>query len=215
MTARPQDPPQYFTGLDLGQQADFSALVVVERHTIPDPEQKQKTTYQFDVRHLHRWPLKTPYPTIVGDVKALFAEPPLKGSTLVLDETGVGRAVTDMVRAAGISAWLRPFSITCGSAVTGRTVAKKHLIGAVQAPLCSGRLHLAQSLELTPTLTKELSDFQVKVTEDRNETFASWRERDHDDLVLALALALFVGSQPGMVYSVAYVRNDRSERPFR
>jgi hypothetical protein len=122
----------------------------------------------------------------------------------VLDETGVGRAVTDMVRAAGISAWLRPFSITCGAAVTSKTVAKKHLIGAVQAPLCSGRLHLAQFLELTPTLTKELSDFRVKVTEDRNETFASWRERDHDDLVLALALALFVGNEPGVAFAAAF-----------
>jgi hypothetical protein len=34
----------------------------------------------------------------------------------------------------------------------------------------------------------------VKVTADRTETFSSWRERDHDDLVMALALALFVGN---------------------
>ena len=33
----------------------------------------------------------------------------------------------------------------------------------------------------------------MKVTADRNETFGAWRERDHDDLVMALALALFVG----------------------
>ena len=84
---------------------------------------------------------------------------------------------------------------------TGRTVAKKHLVGAVQAPLCSGRLRFAEGLELTPVLAKELSDFRVRVTDDRNETFASWRERDHDDLVLALALALFVGSfQPVRFY---------------
>jgi hypothetical protein len=29
----------------------------------------------------------------------------------------------------------------------------------------------------------------VKITEELNETFESWRERDHDDLVLAVALA--------------------------
>ena len=33
--------------------------------------------------------------------------------------------------------------------------------------------------------------FRVSVTSDRNETFAAWREKDHDDLVLALALAVF------------------------
>lgn len=155
------------------------------------------------MRHLHRWHLKTPYPEIVRDVRALFAESPLKGSTLVLDETGVGRAVTDMVRAAGIRATLRPYSITCGSAITGSTVAKQHLVGSVQAPLCSGRLWFAESLELTPVLVRELEMFRVRVTDDRNETFASWRERDHDDLVLALALALFVGSQAGIVWSIA------------
>ena len=93
--------PYYFTGLALGQQADFAALVTVERHKLAQPP-TGKTVYRFDVRHLHRWPLKTPYPAVVADVKALFEEPPLSGSMLAVDETGVGRAVVDMARAAGI-----------------------------------------------------------------------------------------------------------------
>jgi hypothetical protein len=104
----------------------------------------------------------------------------------------VGRAVTDLVRAAGIRAALRPYAITSGSGFTGSTVAKKHLVGAVQAPLCDGRLRFAAGLALTPVLMKELQDYRVKVTADRTETFSSWRERDHDDLVVALAL--FVGN---------------------
>jgi hypothetical protein len=200
----PPEGPKYYSGLDLGQQADFSALVVVERQVIPDPNQDTKTTYRFDVRHLHRWPLKTSYVDIVRDLKEMFAKPPLKDSTLVVDATGVGRAVVDMIRAAGIPAEFRAYQITCGSAVTGKTVAKINLVSAVQAPLCSGRLRFAEQLELTPTLTKELEMFRVRVSEDRNETFASWRERDHDDLVLALALALFVANQPGVAYAVAF-----------
>jgi Terminase RNaseH-like domain len=196
-------PPQrYFSGLDLGQQADFSALVVVERHTIPDPEREGKTLYQFDVRHLHRWPLRTSYPAIAADVKAWFGGAPLAGSTLAVDATGVGRGVVDMIRASGIAARLREFTITAGNAVTGNTVAKKHLVGAVQAPLQSGRVRFAEALELTPTLAKELELFRVKVTPDRNEVFESWRERDHDDLVLALALALFVGAQGGIAWAI-------------
>jgi hypothetical protein len=36
------------------------------------------------------------------------------------------------------------------------------------------------------------------VTPDRNETFASWRERDNDDLLLALALAVWYADRhPG------------------
>ena len=143
----------------------------------------------------------TPYPQVVADVKAMFADGPLTRSTLVIDETGVGRPITDMFNAAGINATVRPFSITCGSGSTGTTVAKKTLVGAVQAPLCSGRLRFAADLELTLVLSEELNNFRVKVDEvTRNETFAAWRDRDHDDLVLALALALHVANTPDGVF---------------
>ena len=36
---------------------------------------------------------------------------------------------------------------------------------------------------------KELQNFQVKITLSANETFGSWREGIHDDLVLAVSLA--------------------------
>jgi hypothetical protein len=37
MSTSAPEGPRYYSGLDLGQQQDFSALVVVERHTVPDP----------------------------------------------------------------------------------------------------------------------------------------------------------------------------------
>jgi hypothetical protein len=42
---------------------------------------------------------------------------------------------------------------------------------------------------------KELESFRVKITASAHETFEAWRERDHDDLVLAVALAAWVGQQ--------------------
>ena len=197
--------PAYFTGLDLGQQQDPSALVVVERNTVPNPDKPGATQYTFDVRHLHRWPLRTPYPDIVADVKGLFSAAPLAGTPLVIDETGVGRPVVDMFRAASIRATLRPYSITCGSAVTCNTVAKKHLVGAIQAPLVSGRLRFAEGLELTPVLVAELENFRVTVDQQtRNESYSAWRDRDNDDCVLALALCLHFANVPPAFASVAY-----------
>jgi hypothetical protein len=38
-------------------------------------------------------------------------------------------------------------------------------------------------------LAKELSNYKVKVTASLNETFNADRDSDHDDLVIALALA--------------------------
>lgn len=70
-------------------------------------------------------------------------------------------------------------------------------VGAVQAALGQRRLRVAPELEHAETLAREMEAFRVKVTADRNETFASWRERDHDDILLALALAVWWGERLG------------------
>ena len=193
---------RYYSGLDLGQMQDYSALVVIERTTHPDPARPGKTVYHFAVRHLHRWPLGTAYPAIVTDVKTLFAAAPLAGSILAVDQTCVGRAVVDLFRSAGIGGQLWPYTITHGESGKGCTVPKKNLVGAVQVPLQDRRLKIAESLPLAPVLTEELQLFRVKVTLSANETFEAWRERDHDDLVLALALAMYVGSFPPVAWAV-------------
>src|SRR5687768_2316723 len=81
----PPTPPRYLTGLDLGQSADFTALVVAEQATATDDRGQLVPTYA--VRHLERFALGTSYPAIVASVKALFAAKPLAGSTLVIDRT--------------------------------------------------------------------------------------------------------------------------------
>lgn len=202
--------PQYISGLDLGQSADYSALVTAEVEPVLDPDSAGQTVFRHDVRHLHRWPLGTPYPAIIADLREWYAAGPLAGSTLVVDATGVGRPVVDMIRDAGLGVNLCPYTITAGFAEGDGTVPKKDLVGAVVAALQTRRLRFAEALELRPTLEKELETFRVKVTADRNETFAAWREKDHDDLVLALALAVWYGERHGGggVYGVP----DPSER---
>ncbi len=187
--------PSYFSGLDLGQAQDYSALVVLEQDTIPDPECAGKTVNRFDVRHLHRWPLGTSYPAVIADLTGWYQQRPLHKTSLVVDATGVGRAVVDMIRQSELPADVRAYTITAGAAEGNKTVPKKDLVGAVLAALQTRRLRFAESLELRSTLERELETYRVKVTSDRNETFGSWREKDHDDLVLALALALWFGER--------------------
>jgi hypothetical protein len=189
--------PTYTTGLDLGQASDFSALAVVEAGPVPKGGRPS-----LAVRHLHRWQLGTPYPAIVADVGRMFDRPPLRGSALVIDRTGVGRAVCDLFGPKQVAAVVKPYTITAGFTAGKRTVPKKDLVAAVQAALGTGRLRFAEGLPLTDTLVKELQTFRVTVTSDRNETFAAWRERDHDDLVLALALAVWHAERGSLVLSV-------------
>jgi hypothetical protein len=92
---------------------------------------------------------------------------------------------------------LVPVIITSGQAVTWQTdgwhLAKVHLVGALQVVLQQQRLKVA-ALPERETLQRELRQFRVKVSAATgNETFEAWRERDHDDLVLAVALPCWLG----------------------
>ncbi len=184
---------KFITGLDLGQSQDPSALVVVEQTTYSTVRESD-----YAVRHIHRWHLGTSYPEVVENLHGLFSTGYLVNSTLVIDATGVGRAVVDMIRESKITAIIKAYSITAGRIPSEDTVPKKDLVGAVQSGLQSRRIKIASDLPFREVLTKELEMFRVKVTADRNETFSAWRESDHDDMVLALALAVWYGDrQPG------------------
>jgi hypothetical protein len=89
--------PDYFLGLDLGQTRDFTALAVLERSPPADAGAAVEKP-EYALRHLHRFPLGTPYTQIVPAVAALVRAGPLAESPVVVDQTGVGRAVVDMLR---------------------------------------------------------------------------------------------------------------------
>ncbi len=185
-------------GLDLGQVQDYSALACVEMV-------RQDWGKEFNVRHLHRWPLGTPYTTpddhrngIAEDLAELI-DRAQREVILVLDATGCGRPVVDLFRRYRLGVRrLAPCVITAGSQVTRQGgwwhVPKRDLAGAVAAGLEQQTLHIVGGLKLAPTLARELATFKVKVTASGNETVEAWREKDHDDLVLAVALAVWFGS---------------------
>jgi hypothetical protein len=109
-----------------------------------------------------------------------------------VDKTGVGVAVTDLLKERG----LRFTSVTIhgGERATrnGRehSVPKLDLVAALEVPFHSETLKVAEGLPLWPTLREELQNFRRKVDKKTAHTsFEHWRETDHDDLVLAAALA--------------------------
>jgi hypothetical protein len=191
--------------LDLGELKDFTALVLVERWQPYDAP----TVYR--VRDLRRWELRTRYPVIVQDVVHYLTMPRLGRPVLrdvpswvAIDATGVGRAVWEQfteqpeLRSLRQSGRLRAITITGGTSYgfdkgsMSWHVPKKDLVGAVQSTLGTGQLKASTALELAPVLRKELEMFRAKVNiSTGHESYEAWRDRDHDDLVLALALALW------------------------
>jgi hypothetical protein len=215
-------PKTYFLGVDLGQANDFTALCVLEREErdtgrrIPDvvaqinagapggDYTKPVTENLFTARYLERLPTGTPYPAQVAKIKQLSER--LKAETkraphLVVDQTGVGRPVTDMLRAAE----LKPVAVTItgGDAVSrdglDYRVPKRDLVGVVQVLLQTRRLKIIPSLKEAPTLTSELQAFKVSINLKGHDSYGNdvgpWRENPHDDLVLAVALACWYGEK--------------------
>jgi hypothetical protein len=200
------DLTRYVFGLDLGKLSDFSAFCVVrwpfpaERMVTAKERAVSRMLVDYDIPILRRWPLGTPYTRIADDVVKFYRQPKFEGlqPILVVDTTGVGEAVYELLRErmtrAGMQGGTCSVYITGGAKATqvgeGRfNVAKRVLVSVLQALLGSRRLHVHPQLPDAKVLVKELQTFQVKITDAGNESFESWRERDHDDLVLAVALA--------------------------
>jgi hypothetical protein len=190
---------QYFVGLDLGQSQDFTAIAVLERAELigewdPAMYARRKTT-TLRLRHLERVALGTPYTEVVDRVVAVTRSAELaERCHVIADATGVGRPVMDMLRRAGLGCTrLWPVLITSGDVETYANghyrVPKRDLIVGLQLLLQRRGLQIAKGMKFGPVLAREMAEMRVKITASGNEQYGAWREGEHDDLVLAVALA--------------------------
>jgi hypothetical protein len=191
----------HIIGLDLGQSQDYSAAAVIER--------TGRTPAYYEVRWLQRWPLKTSYQVIADETRDLVESDEVaiqrvsswktcsRPVALVVDKTGVGAPVVDMLKRLKLDPYA--VTITGGHEITrvsGRDyrVPKVHLVMCVQLLLNDGRLKISPDLPESKQLSEELHKFQIRKTPSGGAQYeAPWREGEHDDLVLAVALAGWFG----------------------
>jgi hypothetical protein len=195
----------YYAGLDLGQSADYTALAVVQKVPTYDP-QTGKHGAELHLRHLERYPLKTPYTHVADQVKSLLSGPPFttpvisggrvarSTTELIVDKTGVGVAVTDLLKERRLG-YIAVTITGLGQKVNRHatkeySVPKQDLVAALEVPFYKGTLKVAKGLEGWPKLREELLNFRRKQNKtSAHISYEHWRESDHDDLVLAAALA--------------------------
>jgi hypothetical protein len=187
-----------FLGLDLGQVSDYSALVVLQSADRDPPR-------HYDGRFLYRWSLGTSYPAIAQETARIASrvsqQPQVLEVWLAVDATGVGLPVVDMLRREPMPrVKMLPVMITGGLTESQKGgvwhTPKRNLVGVTQTALQTGRLKMASALPEVTTLTQELQNFQMKVSLDTgHDSYGAWREGTHDDLVLALACALWCGER--------------------
>jgi hypothetical protein len=188
----------HFVGVDLGQAKDFTAIAAVERAEVKGGWDAQKYAWRKNtslrLRYLERVALGTPYPEVVERVVGLTRSSELAGHChLVVDATGVGRPVVDLLRRAGPACQTMPVTITGGDGESREggyyRVPKRDVIVGLQVLLQSGELKIAGGLRYGAALVAEMAEMRVRVGQSGREQYGAWREGSHDDLVFAVALA--------------------------
>jgi hypothetical protein len=84
-------------------------------------------------------------------------------------------------------------------------VPKRELAGSLQRVLSERRLQVHPSLDHATTLKEEMQNFKAKINPSTgHESYAAdWREGDHDDLVLSVAMAVWFGERLASVQARA------------
>lgn len=211
---RLEEQVKFYMGLDLGQMHDPSAICCLRRTRIreyyghPHHPRRRLKSEVFEVGFLERLPLGMRYPTIVSHVAGLLRRPIWANNvSLSIDKTGVGAPVADLFSAAGIH--FSGVVITGGDNENrdGNTyrVPKLKLISQLQALLHSGSLKIQKELTDAEALVRELQDFRVNFSDSGRMQFGA-REGKHDDLVLALAIAVWDATQPEYELEITELR---------
>jgi hypothetical protein len=175
---------EYTIGCDLGRNFDPTAIAIIRKINAGSAKPI------FQCGHLERLPLQTTYPAQVAHIGRLLAR--LRGPCeLVVDSTGVGKAVADMFQAAGLATI--NVTITAGDQTTNvgldYHVPKIALVSRLQALLHNDQLKIHRGLADAQVLVEELQNFHASVSDSGFFRFGARGSSKHDDLVLALAIA--------------------------
>ena len=157
---------------------------------------KGRKEVSLRLRMVERVALSTPYPAVVERVRDITGSNELAGRcVLVADATGVGRPVVDLLLATRLGCRTWPVTITGGDTESYNggyyRVPKRDLVVRLQVAVQRNELQIAGKMRDAEVLLQEMQEMQVRVTEPGREQFGVWRSGEHDDLVLAVALAMW------------------------
>ncbi len=220
-TREPHEPLYYF-GVDLGKAADYSAICILKRTQFLNPNYAGSPPVGFvpgpanirklkdDVFHVVAWErydLHEDYADVRADVnRRIGSVVQNSGSEVVLaiDRTGVGVAEEEYYRNDNPhKAFLAPIHFSPGSkANTDGTVIhvpRDHMVHLAVAWAQEGKIKLSKRLVDTPEARIFESELRSFVGKQKprtgNVSYEAWREREHDDLVFALAMACWCAYQ--------------------
>lgn len=164
----------FFLGVDLGKKHDYSVIAVAAK--APNRE-------AVDLVYYKRWPLETPYSSVIGSVRVII-EKLHNVQRCLVDQTGVGEYIVEDMQKGGI-----------------RNVEGVMLSLPKKQEILS---HLKQLMEnelftypFEVNLTGELNVEQFELTKTGQMQF-SHPDGTHDDIFWAVALAVFATRAPAV-----------------
>ncbi|MBA3974108.1 MAG: hypothetical protein C0504_07820 [Candidatus Solibacter sp.] len=179
----------FYIGLDLGQRSDHSALVILERARhltgrFDHVNYTHESVTRLYVRHAERFPLHFPYLKIPAAIQSTFDklnptayESSPTPKTIVVDASGVGAPVVEIIHRAKLPAGVVPITITSGEKPNGNNIPRAALLSNLRILLETGILLISPSVPHYKQLFKELTGL------------STLNRARHDDLAFALALA--------------------------
>lgn len=193
---------QYYLGVDFGSQQDYTALVLVKRNEVVKARQdvsgilrQEDVTTEYHLIFMERIELGTAYYLIIERIKSILRDEELRGETIVIpDASGVGIPIVQMMRREGVGP-IAPVTIHGGTATSrsevGFNVPKRDLVSALVMVVQSKRMKIAADIKYRAQLVHEMQSFTIKTTQKGSDTYEALMEKDHDDLVMALAMAIW------------------------
>ena len=183
----------FIISLDPAQLRDWSALAVVDMRY--RPEEKR---FGYDLVAMNR-KQGLPYNQIVDWVARIYHKPEFNQQQppdLVVDSTGVGVAVVDMLHTRGLR--LNAVTITAGESFSQQGsifhVGKARLIGTFLGAFDGGKVQVNPNMPIWPQLEKEMLSYRAEISAQGRAKFEA-EEGEHDDMIFALAQAIWFGEE--------------------
>jgi len=188
----------YVCGLDLGQKRDPSALAICE---IRENKHFEKFFY---VRGLKRFPLHQTYTRLAERVAKVDAQ--LRGEytnvTWAADLGGPGPGVLEILSRKAPRMDLYKVLLHGGSATTWDhheiMISKSTLISTLIAAFDADHIFLSSKSRELENIKTELQNFEVRLSANEGgESYGGNVSEGHFDLLISLALAVYIGSELG------------------
>jgi len=156
--------------VDLGKKVDYSVIAVVT-----------KQGENISLVYYKRWPLETPYSSVIGSIRVIIEKLGNVQKCLV-DQTGVGEYIVEDMQKGGIP--------NVEGVILSLPV-KQEILGHLKQLMQNQLFTYPFNVDLTSELNVER--FELTKT---GQIMFSHPDGTHDDILWAVALAVFATRQP-------------------